>query len=231
MPYRVPGSFPRDRSLTAQQKTPRKKSRHPADPAESSVRNRILGAAFAAFMEHGYSGASTLEIATRAKVSKRELYALVGSKQDMLIACIAKRSTRMRWAPAEPVIVRDRDSLAQVLEEFGARLLGEVSHPTVVATFRLAIAEAKRAPQVARTLDVQGRQVNRAPLTEILNQASAAGLLRGAAAEMAEQFLALLWGGLFTALLLGIAQRPEPTELARRARSAASALLRLYAQK
>ena len=41
----------------------------PDDP----VRGRILSAAFGAFKEHGYAQASTLEIATRAKVSKREL--------------------------------------------------------------------------------------------------------------------------------------------------------------
>jgi hypothetical protein len=41
--------------------------RRPDDAGEASVRERILSAAF---MERGYSGASTLEIATRAKVSK-----------------------------------------------------------------------------------------------------------------------------------------------------------------
>ena len=59
----------------------------PDDP----VRGRILSAAFGAFKEHGYAQASTLEIATRAKVSKRELYALFGSKQQMLVSCISER--------------------------------------------------------------------------------------------------------------------------------------------
>ena len=181
-------------------------------------------------MEHGYSGASTLEIATRAKVSKRELYALFASKQDMLVACIAERSAKMRWEPAELPAARDRDGLARVLEAFGTRLLGEVSHPTVVSTFRLAIAEAKRAPEVARALDVQGRQANRAPLRQILDEASSAGLLSGDSAEMAEQFIALLWGDLLMALLLRLAKPPGPSELKRRARNAAISLLRLYAQ-
>ena len=59
---------------------------------ESAVRERILAAAFEAFMKSGYAAASTLEIASRARVSKRELYSLVGNKQEMLIACIAERS-------------------------------------------------------------------------------------------------------------------------------------------
>src|SRR5262249_40956604 len=58
---------------------------------ETMVRERILEAAFATFMEHGYASTSTLDIATRARVSKRELYARVGNKQEMLVACITER--------------------------------------------------------------------------------------------------------------------------------------------
>src|SRR2546429_1237675 len=196
---------------------------------ETEVRARILDAAFAAFMKSGYAATSTLEIATRAKVSKRELYVLVGSKQDMLVACIAERAAKMRWAPAALPVPRDRDGLARVLEAVGTRLLVEVSHPTVVSTFRLAISEAQQAPEVARTLDAQGRQVNRAPLKAILKTAVSAGLLRGDPAEMAERVIALLWGDLFMALLLRLAKAPSPAELSRRARAAARDLLRLYA--
>jgi AcrR family transcriptional regulator len=64
----------------------------PANPK----RTRVLQAAFSAFQELGYAGASTLAIATRAKVSKRELYTLFSNKQAMLAACIAERTKRMR---------------------------------------------------------------------------------------------------------------------------------------
>jgi len=43
---------------------------------ETKVRERILEAAFRAFRKSGYATTSTLEIATRARVSKRELYEL-----------------------------------------------------------------------------------------------------------------------------------------------------------
>ena len=55
---------------------------------ENPIQARILGAAFKAFVEDGYAGTSTLDIATRAKVSKRDLYANFGSKHEMLVACI-----------------------------------------------------------------------------------------------------------------------------------------------
>jgi AcrR family transcriptional regulator len=52
------------------------------------MQERILGAAFKAFTEDGYGETSTLEIARRAKVSKRDLYAKFGSKHAVLVACI-----------------------------------------------------------------------------------------------------------------------------------------------
>jgi len=58
---------------------------------ESAARARILHAAFGAFVKNGYAAASMLAIATEARVSKRDLYALVGNKQAMLVACIRCR--------------------------------------------------------------------------------------------------------------------------------------------
>jgi AcrR family transcriptional regulator len=194
---------------------------------ETGVRQRILQAAFAAFMESGYAAASTLEIATRARVSKRELYALVGNKQEMLIACISERAKRLP-RPARLPELRDRETLAQVLASFGTKLVHEVSDPTVVGVFRLAIGEAATAPEVARTLDSIGRQARRVALSNIMAQAKASGLLSGRPAELAERFFGLLWGDLMVSLLLGVTKRPNPREIARRARDAAAAFLKLH---
>ena len=194
---------------------------------ETAVRERILEAAFAAFMKSGYAATSTLEIATAARVSKRELYALVGNKQEMLIACISARARRLQAPPDLPVPC-DRETLANVLTSFGARLVREISDPTVIAVFRLAIAEAVHAPAVARTLDSIGRETSRAALRKIMTQAQAAGLLNGRPAEFAEQFGGLFWGNLMISLLLGVAKRPNPREIAGRARDATAAFLQLH---
>jgi len=194
---------------------------------ETAVRERILEAAFRAFMESGYATTSTLEIATRARVSKRELYALVGNKQEMLIACISERAKRFDM-PSDLPVLRDRETLAQVLASFGTKLVREVSDPTVIAVFRLAIAEAVQAPEVARALDSTGRERSRTALRKIMAEAQASGLLTGRPAELAEQFAGLLWGQLMVSLLLGVAERPNPREIARRARDAAAAFLQLH---
>jgi len=124
-------------------------------------------------MENGYAETSTLEIATRARVSKRELYALVGSKQEMLVACIVNGPNGCRCPPICPE-PRDRESLARALATFGTQLLRETSDPTVIAVFRLAIAEAMRAPEVARALDSVGAETSRAALREVMTRARSA---------------------------------------------------------
>jgi len=194
---------------------------------ETAVRERILDAAFAAFMKSGYAAASTLEIARRARVSKRELYALVGNKQEMLVACISERAKRLD-VPADLPVPRDRETLAQVLASFGTRLVREVSDPTVIAVFRLAISEVTHAPEVARALDSIGREAGRAALRKIMAGAQASGLLTGRPAELAQQFAGLLWRDLMVSLLLGVAERPSPREIAQRARDAAAAFLQLH---
>ena len=194
---------------------------------ETAVRERILEAAFAAFMKSGYATTSTLEIATLARVSKRELYALVGNKQEMLIACIRERAKRFD-VPADLPVPRDRKTLEQVLASFGKKLVSEISDPTVIAVFRLAISEAVQAPEVAGALNSIGREASRAALRKIMAQAQASGLLTGRHAELAEQFAGLLWRDLMVSLLLGVAERPNPREIAVRARAAAAAFLQLH---
>ena len=194
---------------------------------ETAVRKRILEAGFRAFMKSGYAAASTLEIATRARVSKRELYALVGNKQRMLIACIRERAKRLE-VPADLPVPRDRAALAHLLASFGTKLVREVSDPTVIAVFRLAIAEAVHAPEVARALDSTGREASRAALRKIMAQAQASGLLTGRPAELAGQFAGLLWHDLMVSLLLGVTERPNSRETAGLARDAAAAFLQLH---
>ena len=207
--------------------TPAPLQERPESRDDSEARARILEAAFAAFMERGYAATSTLEIATRARVSKRELYALVGNKQEMLVACISARARRLQ-VPADLPMPRDRESLAQVLVSFGTQLVREITDPTVIAVFRLAIAEAVHAPEVAQALDSTGREASRAALRQVMARAQASGLLNGRPAELAEQYGGLLWGNLMVSLLLGVVERPNSREIAARARNATAVFLQLH---
>ena len=178
-------------------------------------------------MQSGYAETSTLEIATRARVSKRELYAMVGNKQEILVACIRERAQRLQL-PANLPEPRDRKMLARGLAAFGRQLLRETSDPTVIAVFRLAIAESLRAPEVALALASIGHQTSRAALHEIMVKAQSFGLLSGRPEEMVDQFAGLLWGNLMVGLLLRVTEPPNAREIVRRARNATAAFLKLY---
>src|SRR5215472_4141820 len=180
--------------------------------AEHPMQERILGAAFKAFTEDGYAETSTLQIAKRAKISKRDLYANFSSKHAVLAACIKSRAERMRLPPDLPTPT-NRRILASALTAFATNLVREVSHPSVIATFRLAIAEATRSPEIAQALDVAGRDAALSALAELLANAQSGGLVGpGEPREMATQYLGLLWENLMVSLLLGVAATPEPAD-------------------
>ncbi len=197
-------------------------------PATAGPRERILRAAFPLFMQRGFAATSTLDIATAAKLSKRELYALFRTKEALLGACIEARADAMR-RPVRSVTIKDRESLRRTLIAFGKTILHEVSAPEVIGVYRLAAAESIRSPKVARLLDKAGRQATRAALAALVQQAQALNLLeRRDPQGLAARFAALLWEDLLLLLLLRVAKRPTPAEAEQRARNAAEEFLRLY---
>ena len=199
----------------------------PAPDDENLLCDRIIGAALKAFMENGYAGTSTLEIATRAKVSKRDLYASFANKRAILLACVSNRAKRMRL-PADLPAPRSRAMLAATLAAFGATVVREVCQPAVMAVYRLAISEAQRSPDVAEILNTS-RSANRDALAGVLAEAQATGILaEGDPQDMMERFFALLWGDLMLGRLLGAAA-PKAAEIDRRAQAATEAFLKLYA--
>jgi AcrR family transcriptional regulator len=191
-------------------------------------RQRILGAAFAAFREKGYAGATTREIARRAKVSKRDLYALFPDKKIMLAACIKTTVQRARQ-PLELAPVRDGVALRSALEAYGTSFLLQLSQPAVVALYRLAIVEAESSPEVGRALATSGKGAVVETLTAFVRSAQAARLLgKGNPAAIAGVFMSLLWGNSMLWLLLRVEEPPDAGVAKRRARAAVEALLRLF---
>jgi AcrR family transcriptional regulator len=207
----------------------------PAKPGHSPLegfepRQRcILEAAYEVLIERGYAGASTLEIARRARVSKRELYAEFGSKAGILRALIASTASRMQL-PLATAEIGSRAELAAALSRYGTTALAELTSPAVLAINRLAIAEAGRSSEMGRILEANGREPNRRALIALVAGAQSAGLLsEGDPQAIAGQFFSLLMGDLMNRLLLGVAKRPDKREITRRAAAATAAVLALHA--
>lgn len=164
----------------------------------------------------------------RAQVSKRELYRLFDGRQAIIEACVARRTADMRL-PINDVQPSTRGAFVAGLVRFGSAILRELSDPTVVALYRLAVSQTDASPQIAGALDTSGREVTRQALIGLLARGQAiGGLGAGEPATMAGEFFRLLWGDLRVRLILGVAPRPGARECDRRAHAAVDALLRLH---
>ena len=207
----------------------RKKITHPSPIDALPPRRRaILIAAVGVLMEKGYARAGTLEIATRARVSKRELYAEFGSKRGILEALIELSATDMQL-PLVPAEIGDRHALASALTGYGVAALTTLSNPYVLAMYRVAIAEAPGNTELGEILDASGRQPNRRALIEIMRRGQAAGFLGpGESAHIALEFFSLLIGDLMVWLLLAADAPPGTAEIKARAERATHAVLALH---
>ena len=195
---------------------------------QESVRQRVLGAAFSSFLEKGYARTSMLDVANRARISKRDLYAMCAGKPAMLRELVSERARRMRL-PLDLPAVSDRKQLVAALTAFGVAIMQGICSRPVLVLQRLAIAVAEDEPDVAQTFDGAGRKVNRAALRRFLAQAQDRKVLGpGDPAAMVEDFFALLWGDLLVELLLGVATPPSERELKQKARRATAKFLKLY---
>jgi AcrR family transcriptional regulator len=215
--------------MPATRRKPAPDPAHP-DPLDDLPprRRAMLIAAVQVLMEQGYARASTLEIATRARVSKRELYAEFGSKRGILEALIASSAKRMQ-VPLAPAEIGDRHALAAALTAYGVSALTTLTNPYVLAMYRLAIAEAPADRELGSILDASGRQPNRQALVEIVRRGQAAGFLgAGAADGIGMQFFSLLMGDLMVWLLLCVAEQPSAAEIRAKAEAATSAVLTLH---
>jgi AcrR family transcriptional regulator len=170
-----------------------------------------------------------LDIVTRARISKRDLYALFNNKHAVLAACISERAQRMRRPlDATTRVPQTPDALATLLIELGVSILKTVCQPEVLTVFRLAIAESDRTPEIARTLDSRGREANHKALAELVGKAQAQGLVcAGDPEALAACYLAVLGGDLMIRLLMRVREAPNQREIEVRARAATETLMAL----
>jgi AcrR family transcriptional regulator len=202
---------------------PTRQNTYPAEP----IRERILNAAFSLFAESGFSTTSMLDIVTRARVSKRDLYALFQNKHAVLAACIHERAGRMRHSlDAAAPVPETREALTKLLVDFGVSILKTVCRPEVLTVFRLAIAESDRAPEIALTLHQSGREANQKALVALLTKAQERRLVANDdPAALAARYFALLWGDLLLSLLMRVREAPTEREIRTRARATTETLM------
>jgi len=131
----------------------------------------ILDATFEVFSEFSFEDATTSEIARRARVSKRDLYAYFPNKQALLIGTIVREMQRQdssfRGTIAKAAKLR---SLRSKLELIGKAAVEDILSPTMEMVRRLVISESIRQPFLG-SLFFEGGVVQRCKLVaEVLSE-------------------------------------------------------------
>ena len=125
-------------------------------------KEEILDAALLEFSNKTYSAVSMERLAVCAKLSKAGIYAHFKSKEDILQAVLDRASqqaeTMQGWLPDEDL------SLPKLVDVYIERLYLTFQSPLFQATYRLALTESTRAPELIKNWhqDIHLRLENRA---------------------------------------------------------------------
>jgi AcrR family transcriptional regulator len=196
----------------------------------SDPRNEaILSAAFDIFQDKGLHGATMLEIATAAKVSKETLYARFDSKEGLLYALLAWGSNKSALDPGA-LDLAAYDSPVEALEAYAVACLKTMMLPEAIAVHRIVVGEAVRMPEVARVFDEFTCKAGTPTVTELARALDAAGIARIDDVEaFGDAFIGLLRGNLHHHVVIGVRDYPDDAEIEAHARRAMHLLLRAFA--
>ena len=186
--------------------------------------SRVLEAAAALFVQHGYDKTSTEMIADAADVSRQTIYNQFGSKEALFLA-IAEALTRdLTAAIAQPVDVGA--DLARTLESFGRQFLRIILAERNVAIYRMVVSEVSRFPALSEAVYRQGVRRTEEQVAAYLSAQS--GLRLDDATFAARAFLALIAHPIHLQSQLGLQVDPDGPEVVAHVAAAVALFLRAY---
>jgi len=202
-------------------------------PAESTTRTpqahreRILDAATQCFLELGFERTSTAEIASRARVSKRELYTCFENKRDLLSNMVLNFQDQMQSDLRK--LWTSREVPERVLPKAARILQGFILSEQFGKLLRIVASESYHNPEIARQFFDLGPNRGRKTTATYLKYQMQQGRLKQAdPIRAADDFLDLVVGAqLMTAVMLG--QMKDEPQRQRRAKHAVEIFLKNYA--
>ena len=127
------------------------RSGRPPRKFAGSVDDRILDAAGKVFAERGFDGASVDEIAGVARAGKPTIYARFPGKEALLTAVI-ERVLRRNTGSCDAAVIENR------LKALAAAILTALLAPETNGLIRVAVAEARRFPDLAASVGRVARE-------------------------------------------------------------------------
>jgi AcrR family transcriptional regulator len=150
----------------ARNKNP-KRGRPPKDLA-GDVQARILDAAQQLFLEKGFQSASIDDISELAPASKPTIYAHFPGKEALFVAVVAR--TINEWTDFEGVTPACR-TIQEKLTNLGTEIVEKFVEDTLDLT-RATIAEARRFPELSRSVHDAARNRAAGAVLQLLNEAT-----------------------------------------------------------
>lgn len=185
----------------------------------------IEAAAYDVLEERGYSGASMLAIARKARASNETLYNWYGDKTGLFGALVRGNAAACR-EHLETRVTQGGDAIA-TLSGFGPALLGMLTGDRAVALNRAAAADTTGA--LGKILAEEGRKTIAPLLADVLDLARSQNLLDGKDLhEMTETYLNLLIGDIQVRRVTGQLPQLTPEECERRSAQALRHMQALY---
>jgi TetR/AcrR family transcriptional regulator, mexJK operon transcriptional repressor len=139
---------------------------------------QIRDAAKTLFLQRGFAGVSTAQLARAAGVSKETLYSRYPSKEavlgDVLEHLISSGGVKSRAVPE----VRTEAELRAALQGFARALVGELMRREYIELARIVITETPRLPRIGRVFREAVPERGLAGVRALLAAARRGGLVR-----------------------------------------------------
>ncbi|WP_424137018.1 TetR/AcrR family transcriptional regulator [Roseomonas chloroacetimidivorans] len=188
----------------------------------SEVLARILSAAEAAFTAEGFHVATMDGIARRAGCSKKTIYKLFASKEELFFGLLERAKDEVCQVGIDRSKAPDA-ALVEFLEESGRFILRD----NAVAVLRMLMAEYTHSPALLEAAERRGAGTARLALEGYLEELERkGGHVFGDAGEAARMLMGMALGSFHHEMLIGVTAAIAPEALRRRIRHAVGIFLR-----
>lgn len=199
----------------------------PAEIKKGRKFDQVLEGARQVFMADGYEGASVDDIARAAKVSKATLYSYIPDKR-LLFMEVAKQECQ-RQADAAIAQIQMHGPAAQVLFNAASTMVRFFLSDLGRQTYRIAVAESERFPEIGRAFYNSGPTIARNALIGYLADRIAAGELHIDDVDLAaDQFIELCKASIHTKMMMGVKTDFSDAEIDRVIRGAVDMFMARY---
>ncbi len=196
-------------------------------PQREMKRNAILTAAIEVFLSVGFSAASMDTIAQRAGVSKPTVYSHFGNKQKLFGAIIETQCHDL-LIPLQASKIGAND-LELTLHRIADHFMGLIMNESILALYRVVIAEAFHFPELAHVFYENGPGQTTQNFAHYLSEQTECGQLDiPDPTSAAEQFFSLLSGHVHIRALLGVESQSKALDMASHITNAIETFLRAY---